>query len=251
LKKIRRLGQLQNLLVQADVNWSVGTFLLVTCGISAVLMSLGFFKLGNLGALGGVALGLVLPFQFLKFKRKMRLRKFEKQLPEALDLLSRSLRAGHAFAAGLQLVAEEMANPLGMEFFKVFKEYNHGLDINTSLLNLCQRLELQELRFFTTAVIIQRETGGNLTDILEKISTLIRERFKLLNHIKALTAEGRMSGLVLILLPPGLAMMMLKINPKYIMLLVNTEIGRIMAMLAFGLQVLGIFAIHKIVNIKV
>jgi len=251
LKRMQRLEQFQELLLQADVNWSLTTLLLVFLISGAAGLSLGFFSWGPLGALVGVALGLYLPYFLLKFKRKRRFKKFEKQLPEALDLLARGLKAGHAFASGLQIVGTEMPNPLGLEFFRTFKEYNHGMDLNTALVNLCKRVELRELRFFTTAVMIQRETGGNLVEILEKISGLIRERFKLRNQIKALTAEGRLSGLILILMPPILFLVMLRINPEYTMLLINHPLGRMMAITALTFQALGVLAIRKIVNIKV
>ena len=199
----------------------------------------------------GGGLGVVIPTYILKFKKKARIKKFEKQLPEGLDLLARGLKAGHAFASGLQLVAAEMENPIGIEFFKTFKEYNHGLDLNTALLNLCQRMDLRDLRYFTTAVMIQRETGGNLTEILEKIAFLIRERFKLRNQIKALTAEGRLSGWVLMAMPPGLALVILKLNPEYMMLLYTHPLGRMMAITALVFQVMGMLCIRKIVNVKV
>ncbi len=251
LKRVQRLEQLQDLLLQADVNWSLMTVLLVFLISGAVGLSLGFFSRGPLGALGGLVSGLYLPYRLLKFKRTRRIKKFEKQLPEALDLLARGLKAGHAFSSGLQIVGGEMPNPIGMEFFKTFKEYNHGMDMNNALINLCNRVELRELRFFTTAVMIQRETGGNLVEILEKISGLIRERFKLRNQIKALTAEGRLSGVILVLMPPVLFLVMMRINPEYTMLLVNHPLGRMMAMTALILQGLGMLAIRKIVNIKV
>jgi len=251
LKGVQRLEQLQELLAQADVNWSLMTMLLIFLISGAAGLSLGIFARWPLGALVGVGMGLYLPYWMLKFKKKRRLKKFEKQLPEALDLLARGLKAGHAFASGLQIVGTEMPNPLGLEFFKTFKEYNHGMDLNNALLNLCQRVDLRELRFFTTAVMIQRETGGNLVEILEKISGLIRERFKLRNQIKALTAEGRLSGVILICMPPVLFLVMLRINPDYTMLLVNHPLGRMMAMTALTLQALGVLAIRKIVNIKV
>lgn len=250
LKKIRRLGHIQTLLQQADVNWPLGVVLLGWLISGALGLSLGFFQRGPLGGAAGLGLGLFLPYRILKMKKSHRTKKFEKQLPEALDLLARGLKAGHAFASGLQMVGEEMPNPIGMEFFKTFKEYNHGMDMNTVLLNLCQRVDLKELRFFTTAVMIQRETGGNLTEILEKIAGLIRERFKLRNQIKALTAEGRLSGWILILMPPVLFMVMLKINPDYTLMLVNHNTGRSMAMTALVFQALGFFTIRKIVNIK-
>jgi len=251
LKKIQRLEQVQTLMNQAGVAWSMGYFLLLTLILGAVGFSLGFFKFGPLGGLIAGAFGGILPYYLLKFKKKRRLKKFEKQLPEALDLLARGLKAGHAFASGLQLVAAEMENPIGMEFFKTFKEYNHGLDLNTALLNLCSRMDLRDLRYFTTAVMIQRETGGNLTEILEQISALIRERFKLRNQIQALTAEGRLSGWILVLMPPGLALIIYKANPEYMSMLVTHPVGKMMAMTACFFQALGMICIRKIVNIKV
>jgi tight adherence protein B len=214
-------------------------------------LGLGFLRWGPLGALGGAFLGLVLPHKILAGKAKKRLKKFEKQLPDALELMSRGLKAGHAFASGLQLVAEEMADPIGGEFFKTFKEYNHGLDLNTALLNLCRRVDLRDLRFFTTAVMIQRETGGNLSEILDKIAALIRERFKLRNQIQALTAEGRLSGLILVLLPPVTALGLFYLNPNYILLLVNHPLGRMMTIAALFFQTLGVLTIRKIVRVKV
>jgi tight adherence protein B len=250
LKRLKGLDFIKNLLVQANVEWPLGVFLLLTFFVAALGFGLGSFKWGPLGALGGFALGAFLPYYALVLKKKRRLKKFEKQLPEALDLLARGLKAGHAFAHGLQMVAEEIPAPLGLEFFKTFKEYNYGLNLNSALLNLCDRVGVRDLKFFTTAVIIQRETGGNLTEILEKIAALIRERFKLRNQVSALTAEGRLSGLVLIALPPLLALTMYQMNPDYVMVLKNHPLGRMMAMGALAFQLLGIIAIRKIVNIK-
>ena len=190
LKRIQRLEQLNALLTQADVRWSLATFLLVILILGAVGLCLGFYQKGPVGALVGLGIGLYLPIWALKFKKKRRVKKFEKQLPEALDLLARGLKAGHAFSSGLQIVGNEMPNPIGLEFFRTFKEYNHGMDMNTALINLCKRVELRELRFFTTAVMIQRETGGNLVEILEKISGLIRERFKQLAVLGAWGTSG-------------------------------------------------------------
>ncbi len=251
LKRTRRLEPFQELLMQADINWSVTTLLLIILFTAAAGVSLGFFCRGPLGALIGLGAGLYLPYWLVKFKKKRRVKKFEKQLPEALDLLARGLKAGHAFASGLQIVGSEMPNPIGVEFFKTFKEYNHGMDLNNALINLCRRVNLRELRFFTTAVMIQRETGGNLVEILEKIAGLIRERFKLRNQIKALTAEGRLSGLVLVALPPVVFVIMMKINPGYTSLLVNHPLGQKVSMIALFFQGIGMLAIRKIVNIKV
>jgi tight adherence protein B len=196
-------------------------------------------------------MGYVFPHFLLVQKKKRRLKRFEKQLPEALGLMARSLKAGHSFPSSIQLVADEMANPIGIEFFKTFKEYNYGLDFNDVLMNLYTRNQLRDLKFFITAILIQRETGGNLVEILEKIAYLIRERFKLVNQIKALTAEGRLSGLILILLPIVIGLMLWYLNPKYIGMLWTHPLGRMMAGLAIFFQFLGIISIRKIVNIKV
>lgn len=251
LEQHRALQSLRTRMLQAAIHWQLSSFLSLVLLAAALGLGLGFLRWGLPGAVAGCLLGLVLPFKVLAFKAKRRLKKFEKQLPDALELLSRGLKAGHAFASGLQLVADEMPNPIGGEFFKTFKEYNHGMDLNTALLHLCQRLDLRDLRFFTTAVMIQRETGGNLAEILDKIATLIRERFKLRNQIQALTAEGRLSGVILLLLPPATALALFYLNPDYVMLLVNHPMGRMMAITALFFQALGIITIRKIVRIKV
>ena len=251
LEQHRGLQSWRNRMLQAAIHWQLSTFLSLVFLAAALGLALGFLRWGLPGAAAGCLIGLVLPFKILALKAKRRLKKFEKQLPDALELLSRGLKAGHAFASGLQLVADEMPNPIGGEFFKTFKEYNHGMDLNTALLHLCQRLDLRDLRFFTTAVMIQRETGGNLAEILDKIATLIRERFKLRNQIQGLTAEGRLSGIILLLLPPATALAMFYLNPDYILLLVNHPMGRMMSITALFFQALGIITIRKIVRIKV
>jgi len=251
LSKFSLVNQVQTIMLQANLHWKMGTFLVVTAFSGLAMGGLGLAKWGVWGGLAGGGLGVLMPYKILARKRRRRLQKFEKQLPDALDLLARGLRAGHAFPTGLQQVAKEMADPLGTEFFETFREFNHGLDLNTALLNLCHRINLQDLNFFTTAVLIQRETGGNLTEILEKIAILIRERFKLRNQVKALTAEGRLSGLILLLLPPVLATILMSINPAYESQLFRHPTGQVMCGVAVGFQLLGMWSIHKIVNIKV
>jgi tight adherence protein B len=251
LDKFRLVKRLETLMLQADLSWKMRTFLAVACLSGLAGLAGGLGKWGVWGGLAGGGLGLLIPYGVLVRKRRRRLQKFEKQLPEALDLLARGLRAGHTFTAGLQQVSKEMPAPLGKEFFKTFTEFSHGLDLNRALLGLCQRIELRDLSFFTTAVLIQRETGDNLTEILEKISVLIRERYKLRNQVKALTAEGRMSGIILILLPPVLAGILMVINPEYESQLLLNPVGRVMCGAALGFQLLGMLIIYKIVNIKV
>ncbi|MBM4294211.1 MAG: hypothetical protein FJ126_04815 [Deltaproteobacteria bacterium] len=249
-KKFHLLESLQTMMVQAHLGWGLEVFLTLMGLCSVALGVMGFYQWGVPGGLAGAALGLFLPYKGLQFKRNLRFKRFEKQLPDALDLMARGIKAGHSIPTGLQLVATEMPNPIGWEFFKTFREYNHGLDLNSALSNLCRRMPLRDLSFFTIAVMIQRETGGNLTEILEKISFLIRERFKLRNQIKALTAEGRLSGIILLLLPPATALILFFRAPEHIQLLVEDPMGRSMAMTALVLQFLGLIIIRKIVTIK-
>lgn len=251
LERIPKLEKLEMSMLQADLHCRLEIFLAAVILSGTIFLFLGLLKWGLLGALGGGVLGVCLPLKYLQLRKRRRLGKFERQLPDALELLARGLKAGHAFVSGLQLVADEMGPPIGPEFFKTFKEHNHGLDLNAALLNLCRRIDLPDLRFFTTAVMIQRETGGNLAEILDKIAALIRERFKLTNQVTALTAEGRLSGLVLIMLPPVTGLALFFINPDYISQLWRTPKGQMMSMIALAFQVLGILTIRKIVSIKV
>ena len=192
-----------------------------------------------------------LPFAWVMLKRRKRLKLFTKQLPEALDMLGRALRAGHSLGAGFQMVSTEVPEPLGTEFGRVFEEQNLGIGLEDSLQNMCDRVPSLDLRFFATAVILQRTTGGDLAEILEKISTLIRERFKIFGQIQALTGEGRLSGTVLLAMPPVLMLVMMFLNYEYVMLLFNTTVGNKMLAGACFMQLVGAIVIKKIINIKV
>ena len=250
--KVSQAFNLDDLLLQANIPWKTSTVIVVMGFLGAVGGIYGFFQFGPIGGLVGfMGVGYLIPNFFLRLKKKRRLKKFEKQLPEALGLMARSLKAGHSFPSAMQLVADEMSNPIGIEFFKTFKEYNYGLEMNNALMNLYKRNELQDLKFFITAVIIQRETGGNLVEILDKIATLIRERFKLVNQVKAMTSEGRFSGLLLLLMPPVMVLTLYFINRDYIMLLKDHPTGNKITAVALFMQLMGFIAIRKIVNIKV
>jgi len=252
LHKLSNVFKLEELLLQAAIPWSANQVMLVCLGIGCLGSLYGFFQFGILGAKAGFILaGIFLPYLVLTIKKRLRLKKFEKQLPEALGLMARSLKAGHSFPVSMQLVADEMPNPIGIEFFKTFKEYSFGLDFKEVMMNLYRRNQLRDLKFFITAILIQRETGGNLVEILEKIASLIRERFKLVNHIKALTAEGRLSGLILMAMPIGIGLVIYKLNPDYISLLWTHPLGVKMLGAAIFFQVLGMLVIQKIVNVKV
>ncbi len=197
-----------------------------------------------------IVLGM-LPFAWLTFKRKRRLAAFAKQLPEAMELISRALRAGHSLASGISLVADEMSEPIGKEFARCYEEQNFGIPLDEALEELTERVPNLDLRFFATAVILQRQTGGDLAEILDKIGYLVRERFKIWGQIQSLTGEGRLSGIVLLALPPVLFITMFKLNPDYVMMLFNDPLGHKMLAVAAFLQIVGALVIKKIVNIKV
>ncbi len=199
-----------------------------------------------------VGLGLVSgPFLWLYWKRKKRLDTFAGQLPEAMELVARALRAGHSLAAGLHVVAEEMAAPIAKEFGRVYEEQNLGIQLEEALKNMCDRVPNLDLKFFVTSVAIQRQTGGDLAEILDQIGYVIRERFKILGQVKALSAEGRLSGVVLIALPIGLFFLMLVMKPEYEEMLWKDPIGVKMSIGALVLMILGAICIKKIVDIKV
>jgi tight adherence protein B len=191
------------------------------------------------------------PFVWLYWKRVTRLKKFAAQLPEAMELVARALRAGHSLAAGLHVVADEMPEPISKEFGRVYEEQNLGVSLEDALMHMCDRVPNLDLRFFVTSVNIQRQTGGDLAEILDRIGHVIRERFKILGQVKALTAEGRLSGVVLIALPIGLFLMMLHMKPDYVRLLWTDPQGKIMSLGAIFLMILGSYVIKKIVDIKV
>src|SRR5262249_9925187 len=193
----------------------------------------------------------VLPFLWLLRRKKKRVRKFLDAMPEAVELISRALRAGHGLASGLHLVAEEMKGPIADGFGRGFEEQNLGSPLELALRGMADRIPVMDVRFFVIAVVIQRATGGDLAEVLDKIGRLIRQRFELQGHVRALTAEGRLSGVVLLALPPGLLAFLSFSNYNYISVLFTTPVGNKMLMITAGLQLVGAWMIKKIVAIKV
>ena len=192
-----------------------------------------------------------IPWIWLWNKRRTRLKKFAQQLPDALELVARALRAGHSLAAGMHVVAEEMPSPIADEFGRVYEEQNLGIPIEESMKAMCDRVPNLDLRFFVTSVAIQRQTGGDLAEILDKIGYVVRERYRILGQVKALTGEGRLSGVVLIALPFALFAFMLHLKPEYVEALWTKELGIKMSVFAIIAQILGAIVIKKIVDIKV
>jgi tight adherence protein B len=196
-------------------------------------------------------LGFALPAMFVAIRRTQRLRKFEKNFPEAIDLLSRAIRAGHAVTAGLEMMSKETAQPVAGEFRMVFEENNFGLPLRDALHNLTERVPLVDVRFFVTGLVVQKETGGNLVELLENLASVIRERFKIRGEVRTKTAQGRFTAAILIALPPTFLLITRAINPEYTSVLFTDPLGRTLLGVGAFLQIIGSLIIWKIVNIEV
>jgi len=237
---------------QADCNIKPSTLFGIGLVLALVGASLSFLAIRSwlVAPIVGLIM-LAVPFLWLLNKRRLRLKKFAEQLPDALELVARALRAGHSLGAGMHVVAEEMPSPVADEFGRVYDEQNLGISLEESMRGMCERVPNIDLRFFVTSVNIQRQTGGDLAEILDKIGYVIRERYRILGQVKALTGEGRLSGIVLIALPFVLFLVMLHIQPTYVAALWTNELGIKMSIFAVIMQILGALVIRKIVNIKV
>jgi len=252
LQRMPRAYQLDRFIVQSGMDWTVSG-LLLACAILFAVGALAAVMLGQpmgLALVVGVALG-VLPWLYLQRKRQQRLRLMERQLPEALDLITRALRAGHAFSSGLQMAGEELAEPIAGELRLVHDEINYGTALPQALTNLSERVPITDLRYFVVAVLIQRESGGNLTEMLVNLSRLIRERLKLHDRVRVLSADGRMSAWILGLMPFGVAAMLNLLNPEFMSTLWTDPVGIIILQWLAALMVVGILMLHRIVRIRV
>jgi len=249
---LNRFRNLSLLFEQADTSLTPAKFFAISAGM------------GVAGSIAGAATGInpavipaftllagSLPLIWLVMRRRRRLRKFAKQLPDALELIARALRAGHSLAAGFNLVADEMSAPIGVEFQRCYEEQNLGIPLDDALRSFTDRVPNLDLKFFATAVILQRQTGGDLAEILDKIGELVRERFRIWGQVQALTGEGRLSGIVLLALPPVLFATVWYLNPEYVMVLFTDPMGKKMLAGGVVMQILGALVIRKIVNIKV
>ena len=237
---------------QSGVKASIsGVIVVALCSATAVGLIGYLVTHASWGFMAGAAIGFVVPFIVLKVKRAKRLRTFEEQFPEGLDLISRALKAGHAFATGLKMVADEMPEPVGPEFRKTFDEQNFGLPMKDALDNLTFRMPLLDVRFFATAVLIQRETGGNLSEILENLAHVVRERFKILRQVRVYTAHGRFTGYVLLALPAVLCIALSFINPDHMNVLFHEPLGRMLLTGALVMQTIGFLWIKQVIKIEV
>ncbi len=250
--KLSFIPKLQSLLDQANVDWSA-TRMMTNLTVAAVITAVGlaFLQINPLVAMGCGAAIMVLPMMWLSIRRKRRIARLIMQLPDVFEMMSQALRAGHSLASAIQLVYEQMPDPIATEFGRVFHEQNLGIKIEDSLLSMADRVDSLDVRFFVTAVLIQRQTGGDLAEVLDKISGVIRERIELFGLVKGLTAEGRLSGWVLFALPFLVFGAVMYMNPNYGETLLTEPRGKLMLMIAAGMQLMGLAMIRWIVNIKV
>jgi len=254
LRRSEKISDLQNLLSQADLKIRAGNILVLCCLSAAAFGTIGVLLTrslkGNqslLFGLVGAVVGGILPYSFAS----KRFQKFEELFPEAIDTLARAVRAGHAFTTALEMIANEIGEPVATEFRKLFEEQKFGLPVRDALLNLSDRIPLVDVKFFVTAVMLQRETGGNLAEILDNLSYVIRERFKIMRQVRVYTAQGRLTMLLLMALPPIIIIVMRVMNPSFIEPLFTDPLGHALIVGGITLQTVGYFVIRKIIQIQV
>jgi tight adherence protein B len=243
---------LQQRLSQAQMKIRPGFFILLTIGLGAICSIIAYQVTRHLLlTLVFTVFGAALPTLLLNYRRRKRFKKFEDKFPEAIDLLGRSIRAGHAFSTALELIATETEEPIAGEFRKLFEEQKFGLPLRDALINLGERVPLIDVKFFGTAVLLQKETGGNLAELLDKLSYVMRERFKILRQLRVFTAQGRMTLLILMALPPILLFVLSLLNPEFVGPLFHDPIGHNLIAVGLVLQASGYFMIRRIIDIKV
>ena len=242
---------LSRLIEEAGVRMTPGLFLLVTgaCALAAFLVTRLYARWLVLAVIAAVVAGLG-PYLYLRFARAKRLSKFEEQFPEAIDFIARALRAGHAFTTGLGMVAEEIPAPVASEFRLLYEQQNFGMPLPEALKHFAERVPLIDARFFVTAVLTQREAGGNLSEVLDNLAGVIRERFKVKRQVRVLSAHGRLTGGILVALPPVMAVVFFVMFPDTWGLLLTDPLGIRMVIVAIVLQIVGTLVIRKLVNIE-
>jgi tight adherence protein B len=252
LRRSERVSLLQKVLAQGSLDVRAGNFLMLCIASALVLACIAFIAGGSL-LFGwvGLVLGFFLPYAYATHMRKKRFQKFEEKFPEAIDTLARAVRAGHAFTTALEMIANEVSEPVAGEFRQLYEEQKFGLPVRDALLNLADRIPLVDVKFFITAVMLQRETGGNLAEILDNLSYVIRERFKILRQVRVHTAQGRLTMVLLMALPPSIVVIMQILNPGFIRPLFTDPIGHALIVGGITLQTLGYFVIRRIIRIQV
>ncbi|MGA2389943.1 MAG: type II secretion system F family protein [Candidatus Sulfotelmatobacter sp.] len=252
LRRSARVSAIQEALTQAGMKFRAGNFLLLCTLCGAVLGLVATLYTHN-PAIGWAALiiGAFLPYSVVSYRRQKRFEKFEGLFPEAIDTLARAVRAGHAFTTALELISSEVAEPLSGEFRKLYEEQKFGMPVRDALMNLTQRVPLVDVKFFVTAVMLQRETGGNLAEILDNLSYVIRERFKIQRQVKVHTAQGRMTMALLMAMPPAVVTILLIFSPEFVRPLFYDPLGHVLLVSSIALQTIGYFVIRKVIKIQV
>ncbi|MGD0990296.1 MAG: type II secretion system F family protein [Candidatus Sulfotelmatobacter sp.] len=252
LRRSARVSAIQDSLVQAGMKFRAGNFLLlcIFCGALAGLASI--LWTGNAAiAWAALIIGAFLPYSVVSYRRQKRFEKIEELFPEAIDTLARAVRAGHAFTTALEMISNEVAEPLASEFRKLYEEQKFGMPVRDALMNLTERVPLVDIKFFVTAVMLQRETGGNLAEILDNLSYVIRERFKIQRQVRVHTAQGRLTMALLMAMPPAVVGILLIFSPEFVRPLFADPIGHALLVASIALQTLGYFVIRKIIKIQV
>jgi tight adherence protein B len=252
---VARVPQLRDaafLLEQAGLTWTLQTLILLCLGMAIGLGSMMLILTGSVPA-GVIAtiVGALVPVFYVRRKRTRRLNAFEEMLPDSIDLVGRALRAGHPLNAGLKMAADEGSEPVAGEFRRVFEELRFGLPLQDSLLGMTDRVNLVDVRILVTAILIQREVGGNLAEILDNLASVVRARFTIRRQLRVYTAQGRMTGYLLSALPIILFSVLYMLNPSYMMILFTDPVGKILVGVGLSMQLVGFLWIRKIINIEI
>src|SRR5689334_2453893 len=252
LRRSERVTDLQKLLVQGGLEMRAGNFLGISAlaGVAATLIGYALSKRLEIAWIA-LLVGFIIPYSYASFRRNKRFEKFEELFPEAIDTLARAVRAGHAFTTALEMITNEVAEPVASEFRQLYEEQKFGMPVRDALMNLTERVPLVDVKFFVTAVMLQRETGGNLAEILDNLSYVIRERFKIQRQVRVYTAQGRLTMALLMGMPPIIVTVMLVLNPMFIKPLFSDPIGHTLLVAGITLQTVGYFVIRKIIKIQV
>jgi tight adherence protein B len=252
LRRSARVSAIQESLLQAGMKFRAGNFLAlcVVSGIAAGLAAAIVSKNPSIGW-AGLIIGAFLPYAVVSYRRQKRFEKIETLFPEAIDTLARAVRAGHAFTTALEMISNEISEPLASEFRKLYEEQKFGMPVRDALMNLTERVPLVDVKFFVTAVMLQRETGGNLAEILDNLSYVIRERFKIQRQVRVHTAQGRLTMLLLMAMPPTVVAVLFIFSPEFVQPLFHDPFGHVLLVLSITLQTIGYFVIRKIIRIQV
>jgi tight adherence protein B len=252
LRRSARVTEIQKMLSQGGLSMRAGNFLGFSALAGVVASIVAYVALKRVEvAWVALLVGFLLPYSYASYQRNKRFEKFEELFPEAIDTLARAVRAGHAFTTALEMITNEVAEPVAGEFRQLYEEQKFGMPVRDALMNLTERMPLVDVKFFVTAVMLQRETGGNLAEILDNLSYVIRERFKIQRQVRVYTAQGRLTMALLMGMPPIIVTVMLLLNPNFIRPLFADPIGHTLLVAGIILQTIGYFVIRKIVRIQV